>query len=285
MQCASELAELFGTMQLRPVLIGPQAMAHVYVPPYHHPTGPVDIYFPFDTQGRKADNWARENGSHISESQRHVLEYTWHGQPVAHHHRICHVTNSLLSRRIQNITEKELREHPPVRLTVNGKAAETLSPTHTLLLLLLRTARHTLNNTLLISMLTDIGLLLRKDGDRVDFVKLQEWTDRLGMQRMAQLTGSLLTANMGFSAGEIPFMQEDRTVDTASITSELFTPRAFSRDEWFFQQGKGIFVHTTDTPAMMRQTRHAMSHIRLYPTEGITNMLSNLARSLSHIEE
>ena len=52
-----------------------------------------------------------------------------------------------------------------------------------------------------------------------------------------------------------------------------------------FQQGKGIFVHTTDTPAMMRQTRHAMSHIRLYPTEGITNMLSNLARSLSHIEE
>lgn len=285
MQCAAELIDMFGKMQLRPLLIGSQAMSHVYSHEQHRPLGPIDIYFPFDTQGSKADRWARENGNIIDDRQKYILEYIWREHTVVHHHRIALLTNKLHSRYVQNIAEKELRENDPVRLTILGKKVETLSPTLTLFLLLLRISRQLLNNQLFIYMLTDIGMLLRREGHHVDFVKLQEWIDHIGMQRMSQLTGTLLTVNMGFSAIEIPFMQDGKQTEVERVTDELFTLRSNHREEWFFQQGKGIFVHTTNSSAMMQQARHSMSHIKYFPSEGISNMLSSLAHSLSHIEE
>ena len=54
-QCLTELTALFGRMQLRPIILGGQAMGQHYQPSTnHHPDG-IDIFFPFETQGKKAD--------------------------------------------------------------------------------------------------------------------------------------------------------------------------------------------------------------------------------------
>ena len=49
-----------------------------------------------------------------------------------------------------------------------------------------------------------LGRYLREKGDRVDFVKLDNWLLRLHLQRMAQLQGSILISVFDFEPDELP---------------------------------------------------------------------------------
>lgn len=54
-----------------------------------------------------------------------------------------------------------------------------------------------------------LGRYLREKGDRVDFVKLDNWLLRLHLQRMAQLQGSILISVFDFEPDELPFVHLD----------------------------------------------------------------------------
>ena len=54
-----------------------------------------------------------------------------------------------------------------------------------------------------------LGRYLRKKGDRVDFVKLDNWLLRLHLQRMAQLQGSILISVFDFEPDELPFVHRE----------------------------------------------------------------------------
>lgn len=52
-----------------------------------------------------------------------------------------------------------------------------------------------------------LGRFLRKDGDKVDFVKLEEWISRLGIKEIASLEASVLIEVFSFEEEEFPYLQ------------------------------------------------------------------------------
>jgi hypothetical protein len=210
------------------------------------------------------------------------LTYEWQQTIVTHHHRLVRLSNHIHSRTLHSIVEKEFRESSPTCLTIDGMRIEQLSPTLTLLHMLLANTCHLLNDGVQLNLLVDLGVFLRKMGDKVDYVKLQSWIARLRMKNVVQLTGTLLIELFAFSREELPFMSGGKS-NTQLVMEELFNQRPSY--EWHFQQGNDIFVHTANSSAMFWQVRHTARYFRYYPTESTTNLFTSFAHSLSHIEE
>jgi hypothetical protein len=281
----TRLYQLLNRQQLRPMLTKGLHMASLYKRPEHRSVHAIEIFFPFETQGKKADLWARDNGTHHNEAQRHTLCYQWNNLPVEHQHRLYQLTNRLLNRTLQNIIEAEIRENEPNYITIDNTRMEVTTNALAMLHVILDIAHSMLNNGISVQQLTDLGIMLRQAGNKTDFVKLQNWIDKLGLKRIAQTAGQLLIELLGFSSDEIPFMSAGKESNLDPILRELFLMRNDQQAEWSFQQGQDIFVHSTNSSAMMWQTRHSLSNFRYYPAEGITNFFTTFTHSLSHIEE
>jgi hypothetical protein len=279
----TDIYAILSHLQLRPIVLKGQSCASLYDLPDHHKADGIVLFFPFKTQGRKADQWAHENGKSIDDTRRHRLSYSWHGCKVEHCHRMQTLTNKMLNHTLQDIIEKEIREQEANYTQINNARVEIPSATLSVLISLLNITQDILSNGLSLRELVDLGMFLRKKGDKVDFVKLQTWTERLHMERMAQLTGSLLVELLGFTVEEIPFMTEGPH-DISRVMSDLFLYNK-KKDEMFFQQGQGIFVHASNSSAMFWQVRHSARYFRYYPTESVTHFITAFAHSLSHIEE
>lgn len=281
-------AELFGMMnkvQLRPILLKGQGIATLYDVPLHRTAGDIDIYFPYVPQGRKADEWAKLNAKSVTEEEKFILQYKWQGIKVEHHHRMQRLTNIRLNRRLQSIVSREISCCDSSYVMINDTKTEVLPPTLNLLFIIVRIVRYILNEGISLKQIIDLGYFLRKSGDRVDFVKLQTWLEQLRMQWMARLVGSLLVRLFGFSEEEIPFMNGRSDESVEKVTDDVLNTAGAHNDNWYFTQGKNIFVRTSNSNAMMWQMRHSAKYLKYYPTETITNFFSSFAHSLSHIEE
>ena len=103
----AELLTTLGELQLRPILMEPWTTACLYPTPSRHHAGLVCIYFPFSTQGHKADEWARTNGSNADSPHRHVLQYKWKSLSVEHRHRMLQLSNKLNNLTLHHIIEQE----------------------------------------------------------------------------------------------------------------------------------------------------------------------------------
>ena len=284
----SQLFADYEQLSARPILLLSQAVATLYDHPLHRNPSPIDIYFPFDTQGKRADRWAREHADEINDSRRHTLSYTIGGVKAVNHHRIWRLTNKLTDHTLQGIIEKEFRENSARHITVNGRRTETIQPTLSLMVMLMRIANSIISEGIPLVQLIDLGTFLRKAGDQVDFVKIDTWTQQLHLSRMAQLTGVLLTGLLGFTPDEVPFMtaDSDQNIQRAmQEISRLRKPSDSSADSFRFSQGNGIFVHATGSSSMLGQARRSARYFRYYPAESITSFFAAFAHSLTHIEE
>ncbi len=271
--------------QLRPILLKGQSSAVLYDNPLHRTPGNIDIFFPYAKQGRKADEWARSNGYGHTAPSRHTLLYRWNGIETEHHHCMQHLTNKLLNRKLQNITEQEIRASDSAYATIDGTRVEVLPPTLNILHALIRITRYILNEGISMKQLTDLGIYLRKAGDKVDFVKLQTWIQKLGMQNMARFIGGMMVVLLGFEEDEIQFVNGKTDTDVESMIDEMFHISDSHNDSWYFTQGKNIFVRTNNSNAMLWQLRHSARYFRYYPSETVTNFFTSFAHSISHIEE
>ncbi len=283
--CAAELLGTLNKEQLRPILLKGQAMAALYENPLHRTIGDIDIFFPYSTQGRKADQWARSHGTEQPAEERDRMKYLWNGINIEHHHRMQRLTNPRLNRRLQNIISSEINCCDSSYVTIEGTKVETLPPTLNLLYIITRIVRYILNEGISLKQIIDLGMFLRKDGDKVDFVKLQSWLDRLRMQWMARLIGGLLVRLFSFTEDEIPFMNGHSDPSVDSVITDVLRLSATHNDNWYFTQGKNIFVRTSDSNAMIWQMRHSAKYLKYYPTETVTNFFATFANSLSRIEE
>ena len=280
-----QLFDTFSRQQLRPILFNTLIMSLNYDRPTHRLAESIDIFFPFATQGRKADEWAQANGTPTPSKENHVFSYQWNNTEAKHYHQMLRLTNKLHNHTLQSIIEKSIRESSPTFLTIDGVRIETLNPTLTLLLLLLQISQFVLNEGVPLMLLVDLGVYLRKVGDKIDYIQLQEWIDKLRLGRMAQLSGVLLTNLLKFTDDEVPFMNPKGRKDLKRVMDELFQLRRSQQNEWYFQQGKDTFVHTVNSSAMFWQVRHSARYFRYYPTESFTNLFAAFAHSLTHIEE
>lgn len=283
-----QISTIFSEMhhrKLRPILIKGQGLAQLYSHPLRRKSGDIDVYFPYSSHVQKANEWGREVGEDVDDSEKWKLGYTVNGVRVENHQRLALLTNAIANSRLQSIIDKEIKCCDSSYVVINGYKVEVPPPTLNLLVILIRITRYILNDGISLKQLVDLGVFMRREGDKVDFVKLQQWIGKLRMADIAGLIGSVMIALLGFSADELPFMPDNYNGDPSTIVRDIFRMKGNHSEDWYFTQGKNIFVRTSDSTAMMWHLRRTGRYFRYYPSETATNAVYSFVHSLSHIEE
>lgn len=227
--------------------------------------------------------WQQRSEEYVS------AEYHLDDAVSEYSHQEHRLTNKLLDHRLQKIIRQSSGEDnsSPDEPSAedNNCIDEPSADTLTFLLLLVELSHQMLSNVVTLRLLTDLALLLRLRGDRIDYVTLQNWTARLRMQRVAGIAALLLKEVFHFADDELPFVDHMPDYDIRSLIHEMPLLGNSIMADWHFQQGSDIFVHSTNSTAMMWHVRQSLRHFRLFPSEGLTNLFSSFAHSLSHIEE
>jgi len=180
------------------------------------------------------------------------------------------LTNPLLNSRLQDILDDE---HSDVT-------------TRQLLMILIRVVRHLLNEGMPIRQLTELGIFLRQNKERINYQAIGKWIKRLQLTQMIQLTGEFLIKLYGFSEEDIPFLKKRKEKQIDHIAQELIEFTNTRTQDWYFsQQDGGIFVHNTNSSATFSHVRRSARYFRYYPSESVTNFFASFVHSLSHIEE
>lgn len=184
--------------------------------------------------------------------------------------RADHLTNPLLNKKLQAILDDEKSD----------------IATRQLLLIIIHIARHILNEGVPVYHLVELGKYLSGTGHHVDFITLNQWLKALGFTPMAQLEGALLIQLFGFSKEDVPFMvgEPDKRVERVAQELTEFTNTRIE-EFYFSQDSDSVFVHTSNSSAILGHIRRSAQYFRYLPSETLTNFFASFAHSLSHIEE
>lgn len=180
-----------------------------------------------------------------------------------------HLTNPLLNRKLQHMADE----------------AGPDDPTFQLLQDLIAIARNILTQGISLRQFITLGNTLLTRSDTILYDLLATWTERLNMQQIVQLEGALLVELFNFRPDEIPFTEATPDRKTHHVVQDLFQLTQKKATDWYFTQGKSIFVRSSDSDAMVWHMKHSARYMHYYPSEALTNFLSNFAHSMSHIEE
>ena len=281
-----DLFAILNEEQTRPILLKGQGLATLYPNPLHRTSGDIDIFFPYTPQANKADLWAKTNGKDATQADRQVLQYLWEDTRIEHYRTPQQLTNPLLNRKLQTIITSETRCCDSAYVNMGDIRIEVVPPTLCLLLIIVRIARYIISEGICLKQMVDLGFFLRKAGDRVDYVKLQEWIKTLGMEHIARLESAIMVDLFGFSEEEMPFVNPKTAhEDTDRIREDIFRLTSNHSEDWYFTQGKNIFVRTSNSGAMLWHIKHSARYMRYFPNETVTSFISSFARSLSQREE
>ena len=147
-------------------------------------------------------------------------------------------------------------------------------------------SNHALTDGLSLQALINLATLLKTQDAHTDFAELQSWIARHYMRRITNLAANLLVQLFDLKSEAIPFflksMPEKKIEE---VITDMFRMTNAARSDWYFQQGKDIFVHTSNASAMYWQVQRSLRYFRYVPTESVKTFVSSFAHSLSHIEE
>jgi hypothetical protein len=180
-----------------------------------------------------------------------------------------HLTNPLLDHKLQNILDQE----------------DSNTETRTALLHLLGTSRFIMNAGIPVKRIAELGVFIRQNSRIIDYDKLKHWIEDLKLTSMAQLMAAMMVKLLAFEPDELPFMQQVTDEQIEKQIRDMFRQKNSHAEEWYFSQGKDIFVHTSNSSAMLWSVRRSAKYFRYYPAETLTNFVTSFAHSLSHIEE
>ena len=181
-----------------------------------------------------------------------------------------HLTNPLLNKKLQAILDDEKSD----------------IATRQLLLIIIHITRHILNEGVPVYNLVQLGKYLIEEGHRVDFMTLNQWLKKLGFTPMAQLEGALLIQMFGFRKEEIPFLTGEPDKKVERVAQELTEFTNTRAEEFYFSQdSESVFLHTSNSSAILGHIRRSAQYFRYLPSETLTNFFASFAHSLSHIEE
>lgn len=181
-----------------------------------------------------------------------------------------HLTNPLLNHRLQDILDDESSD----------------TTTRQMLLIIIRIVRHILNEGMPVRQLIELGTFIRQEASRIDNISLVKWIASLRLSQMSQLEGEFLVLLFAFDPEEIIFVEDRQNKRIEKIAQELIEFTNTRSQDWYFSQDSdSIFVHNSNTSAMLSHVRRSARYFRYYPSESLTNFFASFVHSLSHIEE
>lgn len=274
----SELFSQLMRLQLRPILLRGQSLAEIYPNHLHRKCSTIKIYFAYEPQAEKADSWAREHGSKLDDSEQNVLTYMFDNVKIENHHQMGQMMNRRHNKQLQRIINGEIRCCDSSYTYINNVKIETIPPTLNLLMIITDIAHRIINEGIRLKRIVDLGLFLRQNGDKVDFVKLQLWIERLKMQRMANLEGLMLISMFGFVKEEVPFVisRDDKILKRiVDDTYNCIRRAPTNTSDTLRRESRSIFY-------LAHRSRKFFS---CYPSEINSTMLTRIAHSLDQVEE
>ena len=182
------------------------------------------------------------------------------------------LSNRFLNRRLRKIQTSERHQMDASMTTLD------------LLNIIVRNVEQILNHGISLKGIAELGSFLRTRGDKVDFVKLENWLNHLHIERMAQLEGSILIEVFEFEPAEIPFVKNVEKQAYALTLRTLTHTEEDTAKEWHFRQSKTGFVHN-NSAQLRRNLRRSIRYIDYAPLETASNFVNNFAKNLSEIEE
>lgn len=185
---------------------------------------------------------------------------------------LSHMCNGFLNARL-----KRIRENEP-------QSADASVETLNMLDIIVQATECTMTYGLSFATILRIGIYLRVDGDKIDFVKLENWLRKLNLTRMAQLEGSILIDIFGFEMDEIPFVNKMEPSAHKIAIEALEKPIRIDIEEWKIRQKSTIFL-ANNSKAMMKTVKNCMKYYFFAPVEASSNFLHRFASSLSNLEE
>ena len=185
---------------------------------------------------------------------------------------LSHMCNGFLNARL-----KRIRENEP-------QSADASVETLNMLEIIVQATECTMTYGLSFATILRIGIYLRVDGDKIDFVKLENWLRKLNLTRMAQLEGSILIDIFGFEMDEIPFVNKMEPSAHKIAIEALEKPIRIDIEEWKISQKSTIFL-ANNSKAMMKTVKNCMKYFFFAPVEASSNFLHRFASSLSNLEE
>lgn len=185
---------------------------------------------------------------------------------------LSHMCNGFLNARL-----KRIRENEP-------QSADASVETLNMLDIIVQATECTMTYGLSFATILRIGIYLRVDGDKIDFVKLENWLRKLNLTRMAQLEGSILIDIFGFEMDEIPFVNKMEPSAHKIAIEALEKPIRIDIEEWKISQKSTIFL-ANNSKAMMKTVKNCMKYFFFAPVEASSNVLHRFASSLSNLEE
>lgn len=185
---------------------------------------------------------------------------------------LSHMCNGFLNARL-----KRIRENEP-------QSADASVETLNMLDIIVQATECTMTYGLSFATILRIGIYLRVDGDKIDFVKLENWLRKLNLTRMAQLEGSILIDIFGFEMDEIPFVNKMEPSAHKIAIEALEKPIRIDIEEWKISQKSTIFL-ANNSKAMVKTVKNCMKYFFFAPVEASSNFLHRFASSLSNLEE
>ena len=179
------------------------------------------------------------------------------------------LTNPLLNRYLQNILDDESSDLNTRRMLIK----------------IISIARRILNEGLPLKLLIELGLSLRDKSNVINYEELTGWLKKLHFEQMAQLEATLMIDLFGLTLEEIPFADSDADRKTITVAKELAEYTSIRQDFYFSQDSDSIFVHTSNTGALLNHIKRSARYMRFIPSEAFTNFFASFAHSLTHIEE
>ena len=161
---------------------------------------------------------------------------------------------------------------------------QSTSETLRMFLILMRNVCDMLHSGFCLRGIIDLGLALRNEGNRVDFVKLESWLDLIGLPRFMHLQGSVLCQCFGFEPIEIPFMKSEEARASRLALSCMVDIGRYSSSEWNFRQVSGGFLFN-NSRQWLRGIRRTNLYFPYSAGESVRSLLHSMATSLSEIEE
>ncbi len=129
----------------------------------------------------------------------------------------------------------------------------------------------------------DMGILLRNEGDKVDFIKLEKWLRQTGTTRLANLQGRMLIDNFGFSDDEIPFSENEESRASSILQKDLHAHATPHLKTWEYSSGHNGYSSGLKTA--FRTMGHTISLYRYSPSEAISSIRKGILHGLQEIEE